>query len=246
MAMFDSFANREKVTASKPHFRARIRSTLGILTKFAAALAILAMTTTVIYRFINPPGSTLMLARAIAGKPVTHKWVPISRISPNIIKAVIASEDYRFCDHWGVDWLEVKHAIKRARNGRIRGASTISMQTAKNLYLWPQRSYIRKAIEIPLTFFMEAVWPKRRMLEIYLNIVEWGPGIFGAEAASKHHFRKSARHISPHEASLLAASLPNPILRRAGRPGPKTARHSNKISSRVSSSPPSTNCIFKK
>ena len=244
--MFDSSTNREKIAVPKSHFRTRLRTAVRLFTKFAAALAILLMTTTVIYRFIDPPGSTLMLARTITGKPVTHKWVPISRISPNIIKAVITSEDGRFCDHWGVDWQEVRRAIKRARNGRIRGASTISMQTAKNLYLWPQRSYIRKAIEIPLTFFMEAVWSKRRMLEIYLNIVEWGPGIFGAEAASKHHFRKSARHISPHEASLLAAALPNPILRRAGRPGPKTTRHSNKISSRVSSSPPSTNCIFKK
>jgi len=224
----------------------RLRSFFRILGFTAASLAFLATATVFAYRFIDPPGSTLMLARTITGKTVRHKWVPISRISPNIIKAVITSEDGRFCYHTGVDWQEIRRAIKRARNGQVRGASTISMQTAKNLFLWPQRSYIRKAIEIPLTFMMELAWPKRRMLEIYLNIVEWGPGIFGVEAASNYHFKKSARSINQKEASLLAASLPNPIVRRAGRPGPKTRKHSNVIATRVNAATPRTACIFNK
>ena len=226
--------------------KGRIRLALRYFTITIGLLAVIATATIIAYRFINPPGSTLMLARSIMGKSVRQKWVPIARISPNVIKAVITSEDGRFCQHWGVDWQEIRRAIKRARNGQIRGASTISMQTAKNLFLWPQRSYVRKAIEIPLTFLMEAIWTKRRLLEIYLNIVEWGPGIFGVGEASKYHFGKSARNITTHEASLLAAALPNPILRRAGRPGPKTRKHSNIISGRVTASPPQTNCIFKK
>ena len=244
--MFGSMTNRRmfqnRVAGQRPRLR-RLLRVAGIITLTMSVIAVLLI---IAYRFVDPPGSTLMLGRAVIGKSIRHKWVPISRISPNIIKAVITSEDGRFCEHSGVDWQEIKHAIKRAKNGQIRGASTISMQTAKNLFLWPQRSYVRKAIEIPLTFMMELAWPKRRMLEIYLNIVEWGPGIFGVEAATRYHFKKSARAVTREEASLLAASLPNPIVRRAGRPGPKTRKHSNVISSRVNAAPPMTACIFKK
>lgn len=244
--MSDSIANHKLITITRVLSKPRLSGLFRVLKLTALTLAALATIAIISYRFVNPPGSTIMLARVVTGKPVKHQWVPISRISRHVIRAVIASEDNRFCRHWGVDPEEIRRAIKRARNGYIRGASTISMQTAKNLFLWPQRSYIRKAIEIPLTFAMEAAWPKRRMLEIYLNIVEWGPGVFGIEAASRYHFKKSARSITPAEASLLAASLPNPIVRRAGRPGPKTAKHSNVISQRVSKSPPPTGCVFRK
>ena len=226
--------------------RKTARKIVRILALTSLVLMLIATATIIAYRFIPPPGSTLMLGRAVTGKPIRHTWVPISKISPNIIRAVITSEDSRFCSHYGIDWVEIRQAIKRAKNGQVRGASTISMQTSKNLFLWPQRSYIRKAIEIPLTLMMELIWPKRRMLEIYLNIAEWGPGVFGVEAASRHHFKKSARHITRTEASRLAASLPNPIVRRAGRPGPKTKNHSNKILKRMTASPPDTSCIFAK
>src|SRR6185436_4995918 len=121
-------------------------------------------------------------------------------------RAVIASEDGRFCQHHGVDWDEIEEAIERARDGIPRGGSTISMQVVKNLFLWPSKSYVRKALEFPLTFAIEMAWSKPRILEIYLNIAEWGPGVFGAEAAARYHFGKSAATLTPSQAALLAVS----------------------------------------
>ena len=118
--------------------------------------------------------------------------MPIDRISPYLQRAVITSEDGRFCRHHGVDWDEIEEAIERARDGVPRGGSTISMQVVKNLFLWPSKSYVRKAMEIPLTYAIETAWSKRRILEIYLNMAEWGPGVFGAEAAARYHFGKPA------------------------------------------------------
>ena len=178
----------------------------------------------VLYRWVDPPASTLMLGQRLAGTPISQRWVPLERMSPNLAAAVISSEDGHFCRHHGVDWGELKEAIESAGDGIARGGSTISMQVVKNLFLWPSRSYLRKALEIPLAYAMEALWPKRRVLEIYLNIAEWGPGIFGAEAAARYHFRKPALLLTPREAALLAVSLPNPFERQAGRPGPGTVR----------------------
>ena len=144
------------------------------------------------YRFINPPMSSLMVQHRIAGEDIIQDWVSIDAISPQIVRAVLLSEDGRFCQHHGVDLLEMQAAIERAADGYPRGASTISMQVIKNLFLWPSKSYVRKAIEIPLTYLMELIWPKRRIMEVYLNIAEWGPGIFGVGAASKFHFDKAA------------------------------------------------------
>jgi monofunctional biosynthetic peptidoglycan transglycosylase len=128
------------------------------------------------------------------------------------VRAVVAAEDMRFCDHWGFDWGEIKDAAARNRKGqRVRGASTITMQTAKNLFLWPARSWLRKGFEAYLTVWIEVLWPKARVIEVYLNIVEWGPGIYGAEAAARYWFDISARSLSPHQAALLAASLPSPL-----------------------------------
>lgn len=177
-----------------------------------------------LYRFVNPPGSTRMAADLAGGDSVSHRWLPLREISPNLVRAVIAAEDGRFCYHHGVDWEAVEEAIDTAGADGPRGASTISMQTAKNLFLWTSRSYVRKALEVPLTYAMELAWPKRRILEIYLNIVEWGPGIYGAEAAARYHFRKSASRLTSEEAARMAAVLPDPIGRDAGRPGPTTAR----------------------
>lgn len=198
------------------------------------------------YRFINPPFSALMLFQRLAGTEISQTWVPIERISPQLIRAVVISEDARFCRHWGVDLKEVEAAIERARGGVPRGASTISMQVTKNLFLWQSKSYIRKAIELPLTFITELFWPKARMLEIYLNIAEWGPGIFGAEAAARYHFNKSALKLSEREAAQLAASLPNPMVRDAGDPGPRTSRLAAEIQSRMRTSFGTAACILKK
>jgi monofunctional biosynthetic peptidoglycan transglycosylase len=188
----------------------------------------------VAYRFINPPFTPMMLADKLRGETLERRWVPLEQISPSLPLAVIASEDGRFCQHWGVDWGAVRDAIREARKrGEFRGASTITMQTVKNLFLWSPRSYVRKIIEVPLAYLMTLLWPKQRTIEVYLNIVEWGPSIFGAEAASQHYFHKSAAALTPHEAALLAAALPSPLTRNPGRPGPRIARHAGSIERRM-------------
>lgn len=197
---------------------------LAILTVLAVCLlwaaALLA------YRFIDPPASTLMIGQYLTGRTIEKRWTPIERISPNLIRAVIASEDGNFCRHRGVDWSAIDEALDKAAEdgGRPRGASTISMQTVKNLMLWPQAHYIRKILELPLAYLAELSWGKKRMLELYLNNAEWGPGIFGAEAAALYHFRKSAASLTLREAALLAVALPNPIERNPGAPGPGMQR----------------------
>jgi monofunctional biosynthetic peptidoglycan transglycosylase len=160
-----------------------------------------------LYRFIPPPVTPLMLIRSGEGEASRHQWVPLSRISPALAHAVIASEDERFCRHRGFDWQALAQSWHAYRNGRaLRGASTISQQTAKNLFLWPGRSVFRKAIEAYVTMLLELLWSKSHILETYLNIVEWG------------HFGKSAAALTPREAALLAAVLPNPRRWSADRP----------------------------
>jgi len=208
-----------------------------------AVVAVLIMALLVLYRWVDPPASTLMLGQRLAGTPISQRWVPIERMSPNLAAAVIASEDGHFCRHHGVDWGELKEAIESSGDGIARGGSTISMQVVKNLFLWPSKSYVRKALEIPLTYAIELAWPKRRILEIYLNIAEWGPGVFGAEAASRYHFRKAAASLTPSQAALLAASLPNPLERRAGAPGPGLQRLASTVHGRMMASPGNAACI---
>lgn len=198
-----------------------------------------------LFRFVDPPGSTLILWQALSGTKIEQRWVPMSRISSNLKRAVVVSEDGRFCQHWGVDPREVMAAIRRSRGGVPRGASTITMQVAKNLFLWPSKSYLRKALEVPLAFSLELLWPKSRILEVYLNIAEWGPGIFGAEAAAQHHFHKPASRLNRWEAALLAVALPNPIDRRAGKPGPGTARLASLIQSRARVSGDAAGCVLR-
>ncbi len=192
----------------------------------------LVMALIVAFRFVNPPASMLMLQNWLSGQSVTQTWVPFENISPNVVRAVLLSEDGRFCQHAGVDLEAMEDAIENS-DGRSRGGSTISMQVVKNLFLWPSKSYIRKAIELPLTFLMELVWSKRRIMEVYLNIAEWGPGIFGIGAASQYHFGKLARNLSVRDAARLAVSLPNPLVRNAGRPGPGLQRLANAIQVRM-------------
>jgi monofunctional biosynthetic peptidoglycan transglycosylase len=180
-----------------------------------------------LYRDVPPPVTPLMLLRLPDGNGITEDWRPLERISPFLIRAVIAGEDAKFCQHHGFDWEAIGAAWDRYQSGRGRllGASTISMQTAKNLFLWPGRDWLRKGLEAYFTVLIELDWSKSRILELYLNIVEWGPGIYGAEAASRHYFRKSADRLSPHEAVRLAAVLPDPLDRSPRRPGRDTAAH---------------------
>ncbi len=194
-------------------------------------LAMLALI--VLFRFVDPPVSTLIAWQAATGTKIERRWVPLSKISHNLQQAVIVSEDGRFCQHWGIDPGEVIAAIRRARDGVPRGASTITMQVAKNLFLWPSKSYLRKAMEVPLTLTIELVWPKTRILEVYLNIAEWGPGVFGAEAAARYHFGRSAARLTRQQAALLAVSLPNPLVRVAGKPGRGTSQLARTIMVRM-------------
>jgi len=166
--------------------------------------------------WVVPPVSTLMIYDRLFG-PVSRTWVPLERMAPSLPASVVMSEDGKFCDHWGVDWGELTKVIDR-RNGPNRGASTVTMQVVKNLFLWTSRSYIRKGLEIPLALYADLVWSKRRTMEIYLNIVEWGPGIFGAEAAAQRYFKRSAKDLTAQQSALLVAALPNPIDRNPAKP----------------------------
>jgi monofunctional biosynthetic peptidoglycan transglycosylase len=201
----------------------------------------------VLYRFVDPPVSALMLRQTLSGRKVTHKWRPLEQISPELRVAVLVSEDAQFCRHWGVDWRAVGQALGAAEDGgKLRGASTIPMQTVKNLFLWPGRDYARKIAEAPLAYFMSLVWPKDRVMEVYLNIVEWGPGVFGAEAAARRHFHKPASRLNGYEAAALAASLPNPIKRRAGHPGPQTYRLIRRLRRRVAVERGQARCVVER
>ena len=177
------------------------------------AVALLAPAALIaLFRLVDPPITPLMLIRLAEGQSINKSWRELERISPHLARAVIASEDNRFCEHAGFDLTEVAGQIDRwLDGGRPRGASTLTMQTAKNLFLWPGRDPMRKALEAWLTWQIELLWPKKRILEVYLNIVEFGPGIYGAEAAARTFFSKSARALTPVQGARLTAILPNPL-----------------------------------
>ncbi|HEX7761858.1 MAG TPA: monofunctional biosynthetic peptidoglycan transglycosylase [Caulobacteraceae bacterium] len=187
-----------------------------------------------VYRFVPPPLTILMIERLAQGQGLDHRWVPISRISPAMTRAVVASEDARFCQHHGFDFHAIQKAVahNEARPGKIRGGSTVSQQTAKNVFLWPDRSWVRKGLEAYFTVLIELVWGKQRIMEVYLNTVEMGPGVYGVEAASQHYFHHGAQSLSPAEASRLAAILPNPLKWNAGDPGPYVRRRTGRIDAR--------------
>ena len=226
--------------------RSRLRRFLRWAGYAAAFLVAWPVVLTLLYTIVPPPVSNVMLLRALHGAGITKTWVSLDQISPHLPRAVITSEDARFCEHWGVDWHEFQGVIDDAIDGDegpIRGASTIPMQTAKNLFLWDGRFAIRKAIELPEALFMDLVWSKRRMIEIYLNIVEWAPGVYGAEAAARHHFKKSAKDLTKREAALLAAVLPNPIKRQAGKPSRGVKPIANRILLRMTGMGPYLTCL---
>lgn len=192
------------------------------------ALYLLAVALLSVVYLVFPPISTLMAARFLSWQKVEREAVSLDQVSPHLLRAVIRAEDAKFCRHHGVDWQSLK-AVLKEKNGPSRGASTISMQVAKNLFLWPQRSYLRKALEVPMAMFLDMLWPKARMMEVYLSVAEWGDGIFGIEAAAQTYFRKSARRLSPWEAARLAAMLPNPRKRHPAVPSPAHLRYAQNI-----------------
>ncbi len=172
------------------------------------------------------PVSTLMAWRWLSGAPVSRQWVDFSAISPWLPRSVVGSEDAKFCSHHGIDWDAVREVVDDAEEGEVsRGGSTITQQVAKNLFLWPGRSVVRKALEFPLALWIDLVLPKQRILEIYLNVAELGPsGQFGAQAGAAYAFGRPASSLSPRQAALLAAILPNPVRRSARNPGPGVRR----------------------
>ena len=187
-----------------------------------------------IYRFVPPPITILMIERAFEGHGIDRRWVPLDQMSPELVRSVIASEDSRFCLHHGFDVRAIDAALRHnaEKPGRIRGGSTISQQTAKNVFLWPQRSWVRKGAEAWFTVLIETLWGKRRIMEVYLNTVEMGPGLYGAQAASERYFHVLASHLTPAEAGRLAAILPDPLKWKAARPGPYVRRRTGRIEAR--------------
>ena len=206
------------------------KSTLGRIARAALSVVLLFVVLSVgavaVFRWINPPYSAFMAEAQIAAWAshdrsyvFRHSWVDLNRISPNLPLAVVASEDQKFPEHWGFDVESIEKAYALNQHShRVRGASTISQQVAKNLFLWSGRSYFRKGLEAYFTLLIEGLWPKRRILELYLNIAEFGYGTYGAEAAAQRFFHKSAARLSRSDAAVLAAVLPNPVRLSAAAP----------------------------
>jgi monofunctional glycosyltransferase len=205
-----AFANAESVL----HHLGRI------LLWAIGALLVASVFLVALYREVPPPATPLMLIRMAEGYGLVKSWRSLDAISPHLVRAVLTSEDQKFCEHHGFDWDAIREAWQRYRKGRgkLRGASTVSMQTAKNVFLWPGRDWVRKALEAYFTVLIELVWGKERIIEMYLNVVEWGPGIYGAEASAQFHFHKTARALTAEEAARLAAILPDPLQWSASHP----------------------------
>lgn len=195
---------------------------LVLLVLASPLLAVIAL------RYLPPPTTAFMLQSPV--KPVQYRWVPMAQIPPALARAAVASEDQKFFEHNGFDFEAIEKALASNRTGKkVRGASTISQQVAKNLFLWPSRSYVRKGFEVGATLAIESLWPKDRILEVYLNIAEFGPGIYGAEAAAQALFRKPAAKMTAAECAQLIAVLPNPRKWKAGAPGPYVQRRTDWI-----------------
>lgn len=205
----------------------------------------LSLLPVMIYRFVPPPVTPLMIKRSFERaaqdkKPLIRKdWVRLKKISPYLVQAVVASEDNRFLEHWGLDIEAIEKAAEHnKKHRRKRGASTITQQTAKNVFLWPARTYTRKAFELYFTTMIEVTWSKRRIMEVYLNVIEMGDGLYGAEAASQKYFHKPAAELTRGEAALIAAALPNPRLRNPAAPSAYMLRRQAKILDLMSKIPP--------
>jgi monofunctional glycosyltransferase len=222
--------------------RSRARSRRAVsrwLRRLAIVLAVIVLLPFALTLLYAVPGvrpvSLLMAGDVVTLRGYDRQWVPLEDMGKALPHSVMMSEDGQFCFHRGVDWGELNAVINDALAGEpARGASTIPMQTVKNLFLWHGRSYIRKALEVPLAIYFDLVLPKRRIMEIYLNIAEWGPNIYGAEAAAQHYFGRPAKELSARQAALLAATLPSPATRNPARPGPGMERIASVVQRRAS------------
>jgi monofunctional biosynthetic peptidoglycan transglycosylase len=215
-------ANQRPASAMAAKYKSAMLRRLGRITLCCiSGFVIGSIVLVALYRALPPPATPLMLLRLVDGNSIHKSWRPLDHISAHLIRAAMAGEDVRFCRHHGFDWNAIETAWDRYQSGhgRLLGASTISMQTAKNVFLWPGRDWLRKALEAYFTVLIELAWGKRRIIEIYLNVVEWGPGVYGAEAAAQYHFHKPAAALTTGEAVRLAAALPDPLDWSPRRPG---------------------------
>ncbi|HEX2140102.1 MAG TPA: monofunctional biosynthetic peptidoglycan transglycosylase [Woeseiaceae bacterium] len=205
----------------RPKKRGSLARLLRVAAILAAAFALLSILLVLPLRWIDPPTTSFMLQDDSGRVPVAYRWTDWPSLGEAAALAVVAAEDQKFAQHFGFDLESIQASVMQYREGSsLRGASTITQQVAKNLYLWSGRSFVRKGIEAWLALLIEATWPKRRILEVYLNIVELGPGLYGVPAASEQYFGKEPARLSDAEAALLAAVLPNPRRLHAGRPSP--------------------------
>ena len=207
---------------------------VGWAFKFAAGLFVAIHLYALILIFAPVPGTANMAGRIMQGTTVYHTWLPLEDISPHLVRAVIAAEDTKFCQHSGIDVDAIQDALdERERRGQLRGASTLTQQTAKNVFLWNGGGITRKAGEAWMAMFIDGFWGKRRVLEVYLNVAEWGDGLYGAEAAARGRFGKSAKDLTAFEAARLAAVLPSPNKWRVNPPGPYVRQRTATLQARM-------------
>jgi len=229
----------KKTTTSKPKSKAAAskkgsaavplgRRVRRFFWRGAAIVCVFVVGMVLLGRVVNPPTTAYMLSESWRLNGVDHEWVPMEEIAPVMARSVVAAEDANFCQHWGFDVKAIKLAIAEGSN---RGASTLSQQTVKNVYLWHGRTWVRKALEAGITPLVEALWPKRRILEVYLNVAEFDEGVFGVEAASRHYFKVGPEALSARQASQLAAILPSPKKRSASRPSNYVSKRAAQIRS---------------
>jgi monofunctional biosynthetic peptidoglycan transglycosylase len=232
--MAETTAGRIKVRKAK-----KVGKKRGLLARvflwLFGLLVVFPVCWVLLYRFVPPPMTSLMAIRLFEHRGMDYRWRPMSQISPTLAQAAIASEDAHFCSHHGFDLTAMEKAMAHndRRPGRIRGGSTISQQTAKNVFLWPDRTYVRKGLEAYFTVLIEALWGKKRIMEVYLNVVEMGPGLYGAEAASQVDFGHPARKMSTSEAARLVTILPNPLKYNAVEPGKYVQRRAGRVAGQV-------------
>jgi monofunctional biosynthetic peptidoglycan transglycosylase len=219
-------AKTKAKTKKSTGFRKFLRVSLFVILGFFVC----SILTTILYRWVNPPITPLMLIRKVqTGATIQHQWVDMKNISPYLVNCAVAAEDNHFLGHRGFDVGAIQKALDERERGRFRGASTISQQTAKNVFLWQGKTWLRKGLEVYFTFLIETFWSKERIMEVYLNVIEMGNGIYGAEAAAQHYFNKSAKKINAYQAGLIVAAFPNPRKRNPGSPTSYLSGRAQKI-----------------
>jgi monofunctional glycosyltransferase len=208
---------------------------IGWIVRAFFLFVIVSLLWVLLYRFVPPPITFTMMGDALSGRGVTKDWMSLDEIDPDMARAAIAAEDSKFCSHWGFDQDAIAEAMRRNAEGRgvMRGGSTISQQTAKNAFLWQGGGYFRKGLEAWFTLLIENLWPKRRIMEVYLNVAETGLGTYGVNAGAQRYFKKDASNLSRQEAARIAAVLPLPKQREAIAPSGFTRRYGNSISRRI-------------